>query len=339
MKKFLSILTAFVLVLGAGVSLSACGKKKDNTIKLDAGDYACVVQEDSVQMEAISDSQQSQVMTQLGIDAFDNASILGYATDLLDDTYLTINKDSVEFQYFQVTETEFFRTYLKIKSYNFSNGKLTFKDANGNKFEIKENDKGNLVGTFSYYIDLSDLLSDNFNEIKVFSISIELPKIEVGTDYQIPTAETFYGDRTILLEYKLTEVEGLESYFESFGIGEYVSSEAFAREFVNHCDARLILFTDNTLYYMTSMDMTGLMIALIPQYAAFYTDQAVTEYGYLSTYTTGDNGDYTTGLDALKGGFTITGDTLETTISLAGGIGVGSYELTYKFTKVEQPAI
>ncbi len=338
MKKFLSILTAFVLVLGAGVSLSACGKDKDNSIKLDAGDYACVVQEDTVQMGTISDNQQEKVTEQLGI-AFDNASISSYATELLDNTYLTINKNSVEFQYFQVVEgQQFFRTYLKIKTYNFSNGKLSFEDANGNRFEIKEDDQGNLVGTFSCYIDLSDYLSNYINEIKVFSVSIELPKIEVGTDYQIPTAETFYGDRTISLEYRLTEVAGLEAYFASFGIEEYVSSAAFAREFINYCDARLILFEDKALYFMMSYDMTGLMVALVPAYSAFVTDQAVTEYGYLSTYATGDSG-YTTGLEALKGGFTITDSTLTTTVSVPDITDEGSYDLTYVFTKVEQPAI
>ena len=110
MKKFLSALCAFVLLLGAGITLSACGKKdKDNTIKFESGNYACIAQQDTLNASSeLTEPEQNLILNQFVIDNFSSEGLQTYSSTLLDNTFVTLNKNSIDVYMFTIIENLMF---------------------------------------------------------------------------------------------------------------------------------------------------------------------------------------------------------------------------------------
>lgn len=300
MKKFLSVLCAFVLLLGAGATLSACGKgEKDNTIKFDSGDYACIVQQDTLKTNSnLTDNEKKLYFLKNDI-ADEETGLQVYVNKFLDNLCITLNKDSITIASYIILDDMFTKTSVTIKAYTFKNDTLTFEDLDGNNYTIKKNDEGILTCLLQSYYDFSETFEEN-NKL-VFSVAINFEKLTDTSTKQLPTEESIYADKVVSAKYKLNSITGLEDYYDSFqkSMEETdlsITKEQFTKLVNDLCDAKIIIFEDNTMYYSVNFDFQKLMFTLIPEMETFaqiagYVNIS-TEIGYICTINTLEENKY-----------------------------------------------
>lgn len=343
MKKILSALCAFVLLLGAGLTLSACGKKKsDNTIKFESGEYACIAQADTLtSSETLTETEQNIIVSGLVIEDFDNLSLVNYAKKLLDNTYIKLNSDSINLSYFTIIEGQLFtKISATIKAYTFKNDTLTFEDTNG-KYIVTKDEEGNLVCQFNSYYDFGNGFETN--EKLVFSITVNFQKLTEESDKAVPTEESFYANKEIVAKYQLTSVSNLDAYYKSFASifqegNLNITQERFSQIVNNVSNGRIILFSDNTLYYVANVDINKILIEIEPMMALFL-DQAglvstETEIGYICDIVSLDSKFTATAkAGATSFEYTIDGDNLIATVDINSTSG-DKIKVTYTFIKI-----
>ena len=344
MKKFLSALCAFVLLLGAGITLSACGKKdKDNTIKFESGNYACIAQQDTLNASSeLTEPEQNLILNQFVIDNFSSEGLQTYSSTLLDNTFVTLNKNSIDVYMFTIIENLMFsKSHANIKAYSFDNDTLTFEDGNGNKYVITKDEEGNLTCQFSCYYDFG--FGDKIDNKLVFTITVKFEKLTETSTKVMPTEEAFYGEKIIAKEYELANITGLEDYFEGFkqdfeGLDDFEFTLDKFNQVINaSTQAKIVLFEDNTLYYTAYIDMVNMLISIEPNMALYMNMAGIgaieTHYGFIYTVTQNDNG-YTASISSEitnSSSFTYAFDANN---NLVATINLNGYDVTYTFAEV-----